>query len=254
MSKKPIPYVLTAESVALVIDGDPTTIVNTNPTYFLVKKAIEEERWDEIAPLVVVRERLKRFAEGEIEVKRRQIFYKGKSLSPELSQYIVWLDENDEDVKPALTFIDNLMENPSDRAVDELFSFMQHGNMPITHDGMLLAYKVVTNDYMDCRTGTMDNSIGSTVSMPREDVDDDKHRTCSSGLHFCSRDYIKAFHSSGNRLMIVKIHPKDVVSIPADYQNTKGRCCEFKVIGELDYDEFESDWSESSLIKRFKNV
>ena len=33
--------------------------------------------------------------------------------------------------------------------------------------------------------------------------------------------------------MIVKINPRDVVSIPTDYNNSKGRACRYEVIGEL---------------------
>jgi len=46
--------------------------------------------------------------------------------------------------------------------------------------------------------------------------------------------------------MIVKINPRDVVSIPTDYQDSKGRCCRYEVIDEhktassgLDHESFE---------------
>ena len=37
--------------------------------------------------------------------------------------------------------------------------------------------------------------------------------------------------------MILKINPRDVVSIPSDYGDTKGRCCLYEVIGELENTE-----------------
>jgi hypothetical protein len=51
------------------------------------------------------------------------------------------------------------------------------------------------------------------------------------GLHFCSRDYLS--HFGGERIMILKINPRDVVSIPVDYNAAKGRACRYEVIGEL---------------------
>jgi hypothetical protein len=33
--------------------------------------------------------------------------------------------------------------------------------------------------------------------------------------------------------VIVKINPRDVVSIPTDYNNAKGRACRYEVIGEV---------------------
>ena len=79
---------------------------------------------------------------------------------------------------------------------------------------------------------TVDIEDGVTVvTMERNAVDDDKDRTCSSGLHFCSKDYLG--HFGGERIMILKINPRDVVSIPSDYNDSKGRACRYEVIGEL---------------------
>jgi hypothetical protein len=40
--------------------------------------------------------------------------------------------------------------------------------------------------------------------------------------------------------MIVKINPADVVSIPSDYHNAKGRACRYEVIGEHAYEDREA--------------
>jgi hypothetical protein len=40
-------------------------------------------------------------------------------------------------------------------------------------------------------------------------------------------------HFGGERTVIVKINPADVVSIPSDYNDAKGRACRYEVIGEL---------------------
>jgi len=74
--------------------------------------------------------------------------------------------------------------------------------------------------------------------MTRNEVNDDKNQTCSAGLHFCSQDYLN--HFGGSRIMILKINPRDVVSIPTDYKNSKGRCCRYEVIGELGVDPEEA--------------
>ena len=137
-----------------------------------------------------------------------------------------------------VNFMDNLYQNPSKRAVDELYGFLEKGNLPITPDGHFLAYKKVREDYKDCHSGTMDNSIGQVVEMERYNVDDNKDNTCSTGLHFCSKDYLNSF--GGARTVIVKINPRDVVSIPSDYNQTKGRACRYEVVGEIDADKVDT--------------
>jgi uncharacterized protein YerC len=37
----------------------------------------------------------------------------------------------------------------------------------------------------------------------------------------------------GNHLMVVKVNPRDVVSIPSDYNNAKGRACEYLIYDEI---------------------
>ena len=47
--------------------------------------------------------------------------------------------------------------------------------------------------------------------------------------------------------MLLKINPADVVSIPIDYNNSKGRCCRYEVIKELpmpkDFNNPEDSWA-----------
>lgn len=46
--------------------------------------------------------------------------------------------------------------------------------------------------------------------------------------------------------MVLKINPQDVVSIPTDYNNTKGRCCKYTVVGELEQaPEEKNAWGRS---------
>jgi len=94
-----------------------------------------------------------------------------------------------------------------------------------------LAYKKVRDNFMDVHSGTMLNAPGCIVEMERNKVDDDKNNTCSTGLHFCAESYLRSF--GGERTVIVKINPADVVSIPSDYNDAKGRACRYEVIGEL---------------------
>ena len=148
------------------------------------------------------------------------------------------------DINPMVKFMENLMTNPSKRAVDELYGFLEKGNLPLTEDGCFIAYKKVRDDYKDVYSGTFDNSVGQVVTMERNEVDEDKNRTCSVGLHFCSKEYLN--HFGGQRVMLLKINPRDVVSIPADYNDSKGRCCRYEVIGEVGVKE-EKPLEETSV-------
>ena len=146
-------------------------------------------------------------------------------------------------IEPLRNFLNRLLRNPSYRVREELFAFLTHGDIPLTEEGRFLAYKAVRSDFYDIYSGTLLNTVGSVVEMPRSQVDDNSERTCSAGLHVCSRDYLPHFAHANGRVMICEIDPADVVSIPRDYNNTKMRCCRYKVVGEWEgyYQEKQSE-------------
>jgi hypothetical protein len=171
-------------------------------------------------------------AEGNVSVTGGVVHYKGNAVRNVITDRILWGLREGHDMVPYLRFLDNLMENTSKRSVDGLYRFIESAKMGITQDGHIIAYKAVRDDYKDIHSGTFDNSVGQIVEVPRNTVDEDPERTCSQGLHFCSFSYLTSYASGGHRIMILKVHPKDVVAIPVDYQNAKARCCRYEVIGE----------------------
>ena len=140
------------------------------------------------------------------------------------------------EVKPMLNFLQKLYENPSNRAINELYTFLQHKFLPITPDGYFLAYKAVNPDFMDKYSGTINNAVGESPRVSRRRVDDNCDVGCSHGLHVGAIDYVKSYGGPGDKVIICKVHPADVVSVPLDSAHQKVRCCGYEVVGEYDGD------------------
>lgn len=179
---------------------------------------------------------------GKIFVKDGTVWYADREIHNTITQRIVDGLNEGFDMNPYILFLENLLQNPSETAVNELYDFMEYGRMGITDDGYLIAYKKVRNNYTDVHSGKFDNSPGQSHSMARDRVDPDRNRTCSNGFHFCSFDYLSQF--GGQRVVLVKINPRDVVAVPADYNNTKARCSAYTVLSELE------NYSENTLTNR----
>lgn len=226
------PYILQGDNIILNVDSKVHTINPSHLNYKKILKAIKKQKWEKIPKLLEVVESIKSYANGAVTIEGNSLYFNGEQLNSYLSNKIIKMYKEGFDIDPLTAFLQNLNMNPSSTAVSELYQFLEKGNLPITPDGHFLAYKKVQNDYKDCYTGTIDNSVGQIVEMPRNQVDDNRFNHCSSGLHFCSLDYLN--HFSGSRIVVVKIHPKDVVSIPDDYDFTKGRCCRYEVVGEIE--------------------
>lgn len=233
MANERFPFTVTPTSIMMMVKGKTYTITqDSHPNYTKIREALKNKEYDVAKDLVDVAVSINNFGQGQITVQNGSIYYAGQPLHNALTSRVLQQMNEGFDVQPMLTFLENLMQNPSKRAVDELYGFLEQNSLPITEDGHFVAYKRVRDDFKDFYTGKMDNSVGAEVSMSRNQVDDDKDRTCSQGLHFCSLEYLPHYHSNQGRIVIVKINPADVVSIPSDYNNAKGRACRYVVIEE----------------------
>lgn len=236
-----IPFIHTSSGITVVLDGKSHTVSTKALNYKEVVDAVKKGDIKQLAKVIDVRKAIAVRTNGKVTVDGYGVFYNGEAVHSALSSRIVEMLREGFNVTPFVKFMENLMTNPSKRAVDELYSFLEACDLPITADGHFLAYKRVRSDYKDIHSGTMDNSVGKVLTMARNKVDEDKNRTCSAGLHFCSKSYLPHFGAGyGSRVVVVKINPADVVAIPADYNNAKGRTCRYEVVDELPLDEAES--------------
>ena len=227
------PYIIQGKNIVVVIGNKSHTISSTHITYNKVLDAIKAGDWDTVKDVIEPKKVVLNYGQGNVSVQGDTMFWKGKEMHNALSKRMIQMLQDGFPVEPLVAFMDNLHDNPSYRAVNELYGFLEKNSLPITPDGCFLAYKKVRNDYMDIHSGTFNNSVGQVCEMERNEVDDNQNNTCSKGLHFCSMEYLPSFGGSDSRTMILKINPRDVVSIPTDYNNSKGRACRYEVIGEL---------------------
>lgn len=171
--------------------------------------------------------------EFTFEVKRGILHVNNKALvGTKLIEHVIESIEHGVKSNNYINFLKKVLKNPRKDIKDELFQFLTSSNFPIAEDGDFYAYKKVRDNYTDCYSGQFDNSPSQVVKMERSEVCDDRETTCSHGLHFASFAYAKSFQEG--KMMIVKVNPEDVVSIPSDYNNEKGRACQYKVICEME--------------------
>ena len=136
------------------------------------------------------------------------------------------IDTEIESIKP---FLKNMFKNPFIDAVHEIYEYCKAMDFEITEDGCFLAYKYVNKDLTSCYDNTTKHAIGKYTEVSVFDTN--RRNECSQGLHFCAKSYLDC--CSSNTIIIVKVNPKDVVSIPLDYDFAKGRCKRYMMVGYL---------------------
>lgn len=220
------------DSLTVFVDGSPYQADSSHKNYDKLKKAVLEENVKDFLRYIDVSKTIQKSVSKvtkDIEVRNGAVYYKGEVLHNELTRRIVELVEGGYSCKAMVAFLENLMQNPSHQSIVQLYQFLQHRNLPITEDGYFLGYKGVTNDYKDCHTQKFDNSVGAKNSMPRNRVNDNRNVGCSTGFHVGSLSYATGF---GPKTVVVKVNPKDAVSVPTDSNEQKLRVCEYEVVGE----------------------
>ena len=226
-------YLTKDESITVYVEGEAFTALKTHPNYDRITKGIVKGiKPKKLKKLFNITEAIDKYTGKDIIIEGGVLKYKGQQINNFLTRKILRMMEEGFPIDPMINFFINLRQNPSKAAQDELMLFMEANEMPVTPDGYFISYKSVRDDYKDYHSGTFDNSVGSICEMERLDVDDNRQNTCSHGLHIGAKDYAGGFGGSGH-LMIVKVNPRDVVSIPHDYNNMKGRVCRYEVIDEV---------------------
>jgi hypothetical protein len=234
-------FIITSDGISLVLNGKPYSANKTHLNYTIIIDAVRSQNFAVVPNLInvapVVHSWVNKVVGNNVvvDVVAGSIYYKGTELHNTMVDRILIMMREGFSVTPMINLLNNLYENPSNKAVEELYTFLEYGKMPITEDGCFLAYKRVNTDYTSCYDSKTSNKIGEVVSMPRYLVDDRSEQTCSHGLHICSFEYLASY--SGARVIVVKVNPADVVSIPTDYNNTKARVCQYEVISELTFEE-----------------
>jgi hypothetical protein len=227
-------YLIQGKNIILVLDGKSHTISrDTHMNYEKIVAALKESDWDELRDLVEPKTAIINFGQGNVTVEDGVVMWKDEPFHNALSVRMLEMYQEGFPVDPMIAFMENLMDNPSKRSVDQLYGFLEKNSLPITEDGYFLAFKKVRYDYTDIHSGKFDNSVGQVVEMERNQVNDNPDETCSDGLHFCSESYLAHFGNPDQPVMILKINPADVVSIPTDYNGAKGRCYRYEVVGQV---------------------
>ncbi len=251
---------VTKNGVTAFVNGKSYFAAPTHKNFEAVLTAIKADQWDRIPALIDLREGVRKWLTevftGDFKLVGDNLHYKGYTFGERVTQKALDMIDAGNNSKPLLKFLSRVIDNPREAAREELLLFCEANGFMISSEGMIVAYKKVRNDYMDLHSGTVRYRVGDVPEMDRLKVDDNRYVTCSSGLHFAARDYALGFGSG--RMMVVEVDPADVVAIPNDYANQKGRAWRMRVIAEIDnaqplpkrevydYDAKSGEWGDAA--------
>lgn len=239
-------YIINNKAIVLFINNKPVKVEKTDPRFSKIVQAFDlpsNEQESEI--LSVLSDKVEKDKPVEdFQFKGDEVYLSGEKLPNVLAKKVISLYKNDLPISIFKNFWKNLRENPSNSSVNELYEFLEYKELPITEDGCFLAYKGLDDNFWSVsgnketkvlkgqvdKDGKVYNGVGETIEVVRRDVDDDRRNHCSHGLHVGSHDYARSF--SRGKMVVVKVNPKDVVSVPNDYNCQKCRVSAYTIVSE----------------------
>ena len=224
------------------VGGEAYTFDKNHHNYNALIRHLKSGNVEHFEAAYDVASSVEHFCDGYVHVKNGTLNWNGIPMPELFTDRILDMKKEGFDFDSMLNFMCNLNDNPSDKSILELFDFMQNKNLPITQDGHFLAYKAVRPDFKDIYSGSIDNSVGEVVEVDRSKVDSNRNKHCGAGLHVGAIDYVTSYgginldnhddndSDGGNQIVICKVNPADVVSVPSDARFQKLRACRYEVV------------------------
>lgn len=253
---KPLTYTMTTDSISVVGDGGKVyNIQRGAPNFAVVRQAIERaqaakaeaestldvaagaaarvrqaDAWATVRDSLEVRQSVQTWANARFTFNAAgtALLFDGREVPESINRRVLAMVAAGESPAPLFNFYERLSRNPSWRSVQQLYTFLQHMNIPLLPDGRFLAYKGVNMDFTDCHSGTFVNKPGAIHRMPRNEISDDPNTACHVGFHVGALSYAQDF---GPRVVVCRVDPEHVVCVPYDESARKMRVCEYEVMG-----------------------
>lgn len=229
-------WMANSKFLSVTIGAETYNASGDHPQFMEIIGLLREEKYDEAMEMLNIKRGLERYISGDLIIEGGTLKYKDLIIDSGLTRRIVEKMQNGEPFEPLVAFFENLMANPSRRAVYQLYDFLEHNDIEITDDGYFIAWKRVSSNFKDMYTGKFDNSPGTVVKVNRFQVDENPNVTCSHGLHVAAKSYIPHYGGGSGKVIACKVNPADVVAIPTDYNNAKMRCAGYEVLYEVTSD------------------
>lgn len=180
-------------------------------------------------------------------------------------QIIRFLDEGVDDWEPLVKFLEKVYSNVSEGIRENLSRWLKGEVFTILPNGNILGYRGLRSDYTSVHAGPgvvngvavnghLDNSVGNTVEIAANLVENNPAKGCASGLHVGTYAYAKDWAGPSGVVVSVEVDPRHVRSVPYECASAKMRVSKYvvkeTVAGKTDtavsyaYGDYSDDYDE----------
>lgn len=224
-------YIIGEDFIVVTHNGKPHTVYEGDARFHNLKNVITKGNWNHLESALSAAKTIEKYGFGKVKVFENEIHYDGKPVHSAITKRVFEFISQNHPFEHLVKFMDKIMLNPSERSREQLLHYLDLYKLPIDENGDFLAYKAVNSNFKDLYTGTIDNSVGKIVKVDRKRVDDDPYSACSYGLHLGNWGFISgSYNNPDYKILLLRVNPMNVVSVPHDANSQKMRVCEYEVV------------------------
>lgn len=265
-----IDYLITDDRVTIIMDGRFRSFsmsTDQGQTIADLLQAVPQDH-EAIREAADIRLFIERKSFGRVAIDTDDIVrLDGEPVDYGVAQTLLHYYGRGADCTAIVKYIERVSLNPSEGIANDLYRFLKQGNLPLTPEGKIRAFKGVREDFLSFHRGSEEVEVldgdtiemhvghiphvpGTILRMRREDCNLDRSNSCGKGLHACSVEYLKAFYNRAAAYLIVEIDPADVTAIPDHSKDQKLRCHTLAVICQIEQEDIDRFFEDLAVDRR----
>jgi hypothetical protein len=233
-------------------DGRIRTWTSADPNFQHVLAAVNDGKSLDEVIVYRIPENITQLS-PRVTLQGESLCFDGKVVEGPIQETAARFQAEGRELTPLVNFMENLADNVSMTTRNELFRWLSVQRLEIDEEGYVIGYRGLTSDMHSQHSGGafvlsdtdrfngvteptwvdghVPNFVGSIISMPRSQVDDNSGVGCSFGLHVGSEEYARSW-ADRDTTIVVRVNPADVVSVPIN-EESKMRVCRYEILSEL---------------------
>ena len=125
---------LVNETLTLIIDNGKKVLTakSDNPRWHDILEAYRYQNKERLEALVSLKTIVDEYSSGKLSVNSAGVTYNGRPMHTIDSERVMAFLKNNLPFKPLANYIEKKAKNPSKRAIDEMYNFLENRSMPLT--------------------------------------------------------------------------------------------------------------------------
>jgi len=246
MNRSTITTIGDRQSLVYWNDVEPLVASDDHPNWDRLLELIDEDQDNVEAitnafdPTPAVTAKFKAITD-RVSIGGGNVMFDGDVVNSAVTTKILEALEQDAPFMPLVNFLERVQDNPNKHSRDQLFRWIERNGFTLNDDGLIVAYKGVKSDYASVHNGPgfvdgepvsrVYSKPGTVVSISRNEVVHDPGVGCAYGLHVANWNYASRW---SEKVVLVLVNPRDIVSVPTDSQDQKVRTCRYYVVRDVD--------------------